>query len=53
MIPGGDFWEERHTLLEEAYQMLADDEDLALRARMVAMLAHVRIGIRPASRSTH
>ena len=49
MIPGGDFWEVRHTLLEEAYQMLADDEDLALRARTVAMLAHVRIAVRPAS----
>ena len=52
MIPGGDFWEVRLTLLEEAYQMLANDEDLALRARTVAMLAHVRIGIRPASSAT-
>jgi hypothetical protein len=47
MIPGGDFWEERHTLLAEAYNMLADDKDLALRARTGAMLAHVRIAIRP------
>jgi DNA-binding SARP family transcriptional activator len=49
MIPGGDFWDQRHELLDEAYHMLADDEDLALRARTVAMLAHVRIAILPAS----